>query len=155
VIDKAAPWWRLLLTPGRVALTETGMSPDTPIEGEVLTPDELKRREAHVRQNFWAKLKSVIRRVPFAKDLVAAFYCATDPETPLKVKAVLLGALAYFIMPIDVVPDVLVGLGLSDDAAVLAVAIKLVADAILPRHRAAAEEALREKLETGSDAKPV
>ena len=53
-------------------------------------------------------------------------------------RAVLLGALAYFVMPFDALPDLLPMLGFADDAAVLAAAIKLVSDAILPEHRDAA-----------------
>lgn len=126
-----------------------------PIEGEVLTPDELKRREARVREKFWRKLRGVARRIPFTEDLLAAYYCAFDPKTPLRVKATLLGALAYFIMPVDLVPDMLLGLGFTDDAAVLAIAIKMVASNILPTHRDAARGALDDRLLDGSDAREI
>jgi uncharacterized membrane protein YkvA (DUF1232 family) len=58
------------------------------------------------------------------------------------VRAVLLGALAYFVLPLDAVPDVLPVLGLTDDAAVLAGTIKLVWSHIQPVHRDAARGAL-------------
>ena len=99
-------------------------------------------REAHVRRNFWGKLKRVIARIPFAEDLVAAYYCAMDSRTPTRVRATLLGALAYFIMPVDAIPDVIAGLGFSDDAAVLAMVIGLVSSHITPEHRLAAARAL-------------
>ena len=54
----------------------------------------------------------MLARIPFAEDLVAAYYCALDRDTPGYVRAVLFGALAYFVLPIDVVPDFLAGLGL-------------------------------------------
>jgi uncharacterized membrane protein YkvA (DUF1232 family) len=63
--------------------------------------------EAAIARDFWPKLKRSLARIPFAEDVLAAFYCAFDPATPLKVKGILLAALAYFIMPIDVIPDVL------------------------------------------------
>jgi uncharacterized membrane protein YkvA (DUF1232 family) len=50
--------------------------------------------EAGVRRDFWAKLKRVSRRIPFAEDLVAAYFCTLDPATPRRVKLVLLGAIA-------------------------------------------------------------
>jgi uncharacterized membrane protein YkvA (DUF1232 family) len=50
---------------------------------------------------------------------VAAFYCALDPATPLPIRATLFGALAYFVMPFDAIPDFIVGLGYTDDAAIL------------------------------------
>ena len=46
------------------------------------------------------------------------------------------------MLPVDAIPDVLPVIGFTDDAAVLAVAIKLVAGAIRPEHRAAARDAL-------------
>lgn len=120
----------------------TSRSAEQPVDGEVLTPEELAQREAKVRKGFWAKLRKVARRIPFAEDLVAAYYCAMDPATPIRVRGTLLGALAYFILPIDAIPDMIFGLGFTDDAAVLAIAIKVVASHILPRHRDAARQAL-------------
>ena len=93
-------------------------------------------------ERFWKKLKRVMARIPFAEDLVAAYYCAADPETPAYVRAVLLGAVAYFILPVDMVPDILAGLGFTDDASVLAAALAAVGRHLQPRHRALAQEAL-------------
>jgi uncharacterized membrane protein YkvA (DUF1232 family) len=73
-----------------------------------------------------------------AEDLVAAYYCAFDRDTPAHVKAALVGARAYFVLPADAVPDVLPMLGFADDAAVLAAAVRLVAGAIRAEHRQAA-----------------
>lgn len=93
-------------------------------------------------ERFWKKLKRVLTRIPFAEDLVAAYYCAADKETPAYVRAVLLGAVAYFILPIDVVPDILAGLGFTDDASVLAAAVAAVGRHLQPRHRERARRAL-------------
>jgi len=98
--------------------------------------------EAGLRRQFWRKLKSLASRLPFAEDLIAAHYCAFDRQTPLHVKAALVGALAYFVLPADVIPDVLPLVGYSDDAAVLATAIKLVSSHIKPDHREAAQQTL-------------
>ena len=95
-----------------------------------------------LRRSFWRKTRRVAAQIPFAGDLLAAYYCAFDRDTPLQVKATLLGAIAYFVLPIDAIPDVMPVLGFTDDAAVLATAIKLVADHILPVHRDAARNAL-------------
>ena len=104
--------------------------------------DSLERDRAHVRKEFWAKMKRVAARLPFAEDLLSAYYCAFDRQTPRHVQAALIGALAYFILPFDAIPDFLPVLGFTDDAAVLATAIKLVASHITPDHRAAARGAL-------------
>jgi uncharacterized membrane protein YkvA (DUF1232 family) len=101
-----------------------------------------ERDEARVRNDFWRKARRVAAGLPFAEDLLAAYYCAFDRKTPLQVKGALVGALAYFVLPFDFVPDVLPIIGFTDDAAVLAAAIKLVASSITDDHRAAARQAL-------------
>jgi uncharacterized membrane protein YkvA (DUF1232 family) len=95
-----------------------------------------------VRRGFWRKVKRVAASIPFAEDLLTAYYCAFDRATPTQVRAVLIGALAYFVLPFDAVPDFLPVLGFTDDAAVLATALKLVLDHIRPEHREAAKRAL-------------
>jgi len=98
--------------------------------------------EKTVRAGFWPKVARFAGKLPFAEDLLAAYYCAFDRNTPNQVRFILLGALAYFVMPIDVVPDLLPVFGFADDAAVLAAALKAVSDAIRPEHREAAKRKL-------------
>src|SRR5688500_14349945 len=86
--------------------------------------------EERLKRRFWEKLRRVAGKIPFAEDLVAAFYCASDPQTPKRVKLILLGAIAYFIFPTDAVADLLPLVGFADDAAVLAAAITQVAGSI-------------------------
>ena len=104
--------------------------------------DRLAQDSESVRRRFWIKFKQVVAKLPFAEDLLAAYYCAFDRETPRHVQLALLGALAYFILPFDFMPDMLPILGFTDDAAVLATAIKLVSSHIRPEHRALAKEKL-------------
>jgi len=98
--------------------------------------------EARVTAGFWPKIKSVAARIPFAEDALAAYYCALDRQTPLHVRTILWGALAYFVLPFDVIPDYLPLIGYTDDAAVLATAIQMVASNLKPDHREAARRAL-------------
>ena len=105
--------------------------------------DDDGKNEA-LRRRFWRKARRVAASVPFSGELLAAYYCAFDRATPLPVKASLVGALAYFVLPADAIPDVLPVLGFTDDAAVLAAAIKLVASHIRPEHRDAAKDKLEE-----------
>ncbi len=109
-------------------------------------------RERKVRRDFWAKLKRFAGMVPFVEDLVAAYYCALDPATPMRVRAMLLAALAYFIMPADIIPDLIAGLGFADDAALLTAVIGMVATHITPTHRAAAARALDKELPSANAA---
>ena len=100
------------------------------------------REKAYVRRGFWTKLKRLAVSLPFVEDLLAAYYCAFDRATPRHVQMTLIGALAYFVLPFDFIPDMIPILGLTDDAAVLATALKLVADHITPEHRAAAKRTI-------------
>ena len=110
--------------------------------------DRLAQDRESVRRRFWKKLKQVVAKLPFAEDLLAAYYCAFDKQTPRHVQAALLGAIAYFVLPFDFVPDVLPVLGFTDDAAILATAIRMVAGHITPEHRDAARSALKRGVET-------
>ncbi len=109
--------------------------------------DDLARDPESVRKRFRAKFRRVAARLPFAEDLLSAYYCAFDLQTPRHVQAALLGAIAYFILPFDFIPDMLPVLGFTDDAAVLATAIRLVAAHITPEHREAARARLRRMAE--------
>ena len=94
--------------------------------------------ESALRRKFWRKLKREVASVPFLEDVLTAHYCAFDRNTPVHVKAVLIGAIAYFVMPDDLIPDYLPIIGYADDAAVLGMAIKLMSSHIKPEHREAA-----------------
>ncbi len=102
------------------------------------------REESLVRCGFWRKTKRVAARLPFAHDLLAAYYCAFDHDTPLHVKTALIGVLAYFVMPADVIPDILPALGYVDDATAVLTTVRLVAEHIRPVHREVAQAALEQ-----------
>lgn len=115
--------------------------------GEILMPGTTKqnrRREDRVRRRFWGTLKRAARQVPFMEEVVAGYYCALDDSTPSRVRGILLAALAYFVLPLDFVPDVLAGIGFTDDVAVLAAALNAVRSHITPAHRLAARQALED-----------
>ena len=104
--------------------------------------DRLAQDRESVRRRFWTKFKRVVAHLPFAEDLLAAYYCAFDRQTPMQVRMILLGALAYFVLPTDAIPDIMPVLGFTDDAAVLAAAVKVAMSAIQPEHREAARRKL-------------
>lgn len=109
---------------------------------------KMRAREEKVRTHFWSKLRSFAAYVPFAEDLAAAFFCATDANTPLKVRGTLLAALAYFILPTDMVPDFIAGIGFTDDLAVITAALTLVQGHVTDEHRARARETLTSNTRT-------
>ena len=108
--------------------------------------DRLAEDRESVRKRFWIKLKQVAARLPFTEDVLAAYYCAFDKQTPRHVQVALLGAIAYFILPFDFIPDMMPVIGFTDDAAILATAIRLVANHITEDHREAARAALKRGL---------
>lgn len=117
---------------------------------EILMPGDeshQKENETKVRDRFWDKAKAVANRIPFMDEVFAAYYCALDPETPPKVRGILLASLVYFILPLDSIPDFLVGFGLTDDIAVLTAAFTAVKSHIKQSHR----DAARKKLELETD----
>ena len=111
----------------------------------------ITQNEETVRRGFWPKLGRVLSYVPFAEDAVASFYCAFDTATPLRAKGVLLGALAYFVMPVDVIPDFILGLGFTDDLTVLAAAMGMIRTHLKPVHREQAKGAI-ERIRRGAAA---
>jgi uncharacterized membrane protein YkvA (DUF1232 family) len=96
---------------------------------------QFERDERQVRDGFWHKARKTLGKVPFTEDAVAAFYCAIDSATPLPIRATLFGALAYFVMPFDIIPDFIAGLGYTDDAAVLLAAFTAASSHITDTHR--------------------
>ena len=118
---------------------------DTVLHGEVLAP-EAKAQEKTVRSRFWRTVKRAARQIPFIDDVIAGYYCAIDRKTPARVRTTLLGALAYFVLPLDLIPDFIIGTGFADDVTVLFGALTMVQSHILPRHREAAKRALDEHL---------
>ncbi len=120
--------------------------------GEILLPgdeDTQNRREKTVRQKFWPTFRRAVRQIPFSRDVVAGFYCALDPQTPARVRGVLLAALAYFVLPVDIVPDIFAVIGFSDDVAVLSAAFAMVRGNIRPSHYEAADRVLADRFEDG------
>lgn len=104
----------------------------------------IDRDASRVRAEFWRTVRRAARHIPFMEDVVAAYYCAFDEDTPLRAKGILLAALGYFVLPADAIPDVVVGLGFTDDITVLMAAITAVRAHVKPAHKLAAREALEQ-----------
>jgi uncharacterized membrane protein YkvA (DUF1232 family) len=109
---------------------------------DLLSPATYKNNEETVRKTFWNVLKRNLARLPFADQIIAAYFAAFDAATPLRTKAMLLAALAYFVLPFDVVPDFILGLGFTDDMTVLATAFALIRSHVTEAHLERAREAI-------------
>ncbi|MDH3194952.1 MAG: YkvA family protein [Hyphomicrobiales bacterium] len=128
------------------------MARDEP-EIEILGPED-EKKQAHIRAKFWPTVKKALRTIPFMDEVVAAYFAMLDPQTPARPRLILIGALAYFVLPFDLVPDIIFGVGFLDDASILAAAIASVRSSITDDHREAARRALAEGPEdAGSESK--
>ena len=116
---------------------------------KALVPSVQKVNEMRVRRGFWPKVRRTAARIPFADQLLSVWFAARDPATPTTAKGIMLGALAYFVLPIDAIPDIFAGIGFTDDAAVITAVIATLGANIRKRHREAARAAL-DKLKTRS-----
>jgi uncharacterized membrane protein YkvA (DUF1232 family) len=96
-------------------------------------------------ESFWSKVAKYALQAGRGLILTALtlFFCAMDPDTPKWAKAVIIGALGYFIAVLDAIPDFTPIVGYSDDLGALTVALATVAVHIKPEHRERAEQALK------------
>ncbi len=108
--------------------------------GRALVPAVMKLNEKRVDEGFWPKMIRVAARVPFAKQALSVWYCAKDDDTPIAAKGMMLAALAYFVLPVDAIPDVIAGLGYTDDAAVFTALMAIVGRNLKPKHKLAAKQ---------------
>ena len=94
----------------------------------------------------WTKLKKVARKAgrKAVYYVLVLYYVARDPAVPRSLKLKVLGALGYFILPLDFIPDVILGLGFTDDLAALAWALFTMRKYITPEIERKARERLRE-----------
>lgn len=118
-------------------------------------PEKYRRDRRRVERSFWPKIRRMLGQVPLVEDALAAYYCAMDRDTPAYVRAVLMSALAYFVVPSDLAPDFLAVVGFTDDAAVIAIAINTVAPHIKDHHRDKARRALEERNQAGPEQESV
>lgn len=124
----------------------TNAKPITPEEAldpsRALVPSIQRVNEVRVQKGFWPKIRRTAARIPFARQAISVYYSARDPETPMAAKGMMLGGLAYFVLPIDAIPDIFAGIGFTDDAAVIAALIATLGAHIKRRHTEQAEAAL-------------
>ena len=94
----------------------------------------------------WKKLKKVAKKAgrKAVYYVLVLYYVSRDPAVPTGLKLKVLGALGYFILPLDFIPDVILGLGFTDDLAALAWALFTMRKHITPEVEKKARERLRE-----------
>jgi uncharacterized membrane protein YkvA (DUF1232 family) len=85
--------------------------------------------EQYSEDSLFEKIKKVAKAagIKVIYYVLIAYYLLKKPEVPKKEKAIIIGALGYFIMPLDLVPDFTAGVGYVDDLGALALALGKVA----------------------------
>lgn len=116
------------------------------IRGVLADPARHRRNEQRVRDGFWQRFRRIAGHIPFAVDVLAAFYCATDPNTSFRVRAILFAALVGFLWPSSFIPRLAFAVGILDEAAMLMIFVRTLGGAIKPEHYAHAREVLRRGL---------
>lgn len=110
-------------------------------------PEELSSHQAsYSEESFWDKVKGFAQKIGSTGLFYALvlYYMTLDDKVPLPQKAIIMGALGYLILPIDVIPDALLGVGFTDDIGVMLTALKAVRDNITSEHLKSAEAKLKE-----------
>ena len=100
-------------------------------------------------ESFWKKIQRTVLKASreVVEKALTLYFCLQDPDTPAKAKAVIVSALGYLIFPMDAIPDAILGLGFSDDLAVLVAALAMVATHIKPVHVNKAREKMTQWFE--------
>jgi uncharacterized membrane protein YkvA (DUF1232 family) len=95
--------------------------------------------------SFWEKIKNYAGAagIDVIEKALILYYCLIDRDTPAWAKAVIIGALGYFVVPVDLIPDVIPVAGYSDDLGGLLSALTMVAIHIKSEHKAAAKDRLK------------
>ncbi|MDA8428858.1 MAG: YkvA family protein [Geobacteraceae bacterium] len=96
--------------------------------------------------SFWEKIAGFAKKAgsEVIEKALILFYVLQDSETPLWARTVVVGALGYFISPLDAIPDVIPLAGFTDDLAVLAGACLTVGACINAEHKAKAASKVSE-----------
>ncbi len=107
-----------------------------------LVPTDIESYGRHYDDHsLFSKIKAVAakagRKVIY--HVLLLYYMLTDAHIPLKHKRLIVGVLGYFILPIDLIPDILPGTGFVDDLLALLYVVKALHDCITPEIKAKAE----------------
>ncbi|MVW64172.1 DUF1232 domain-containing protein [Massilia sp. NEAU-DD11] len=94
--------------------------------------------------SFWSKVKNFAKAAgrEVIEKALWLYYAAQAPETPVWAKTAIYAALAYFVMPLDAIPDVVPVVGYTDDLGTLAAAVGTVSMYITADVKAQAQQKL-------------
>ena len=104
-----------------------------------------KYEKEYSESNLWDKIAKVAKKAgrEVVYNALLLFYALQSDKVSVKEKAMIIGALGYFILPIDLIPDAIIGLGFTDDLAVIVAVLKQL-DCIDANVKAQAENKMKE-----------
>lgn len=119
---------------------------DKSVEAVLSATDDAEKSEL-VNQKFLPKARNLAVKLPFVRDLLAGYNCVLDNETPRSVKAAIIIPLAYFVMPVDAIPDIIPAAGYTDDLGLWLASVKLFGSHINPSHYEKADFTIQSSME--------
>ncbi len=96
------------------------------------TEGKINEAAEEVESKLWVKLEKVGEKISFAKDLMALYRYLVDGGIGWQRKAVVAGALIYFIVPFDAIPDLAPLFGYMDDLGVIGATLKFLGSELIP-----------------------
>lgn len=96
------------------------------LSSEYETNEKYDEGKEYIDENFWSKIERVGSKLSFTKDLKALYNYFVDPSISWYRKSIVVGALIYFIVPIDSIPDIAPLIGYLDDLGVITATIKFL-----------------------------
>jgi uncharacterized membrane protein YkvA (DUF1232 family) len=88
----------------------------------------------YTRSSLWPKTRRMLGRLRFLRQVIAIYYCAIDRGTPWAARGFALLAVAYFLVPIDLIPDWIPAIGFVDDGFIIAAAIRILGRYVTDEH---------------------
>ncbi len=99
---------------------------------EVASEEEANVKIEEIDESLWAKLERTGKKISFTRDIIALYNYIKDDKVAWYRKAIVIGALLYFIIPVDAIPDLSPLVGYLDDLGVITAVIKYMGSEILP-----------------------
>jgi uncharacterized membrane protein YkvA (DUF1232 family) len=96
------------------------------------SPEKIRHGEEEIEEGLWNKLERVGKKINFAKDVKALYKYMRDTDVPWYRKSIVIGALIYFISPIDTIPDLVPLVGYLDDLGVIMAVLKFMGSELIP-----------------------
>ncbi len=100
------------------------------------TEEKVNEATDEVEGKLWVKLEKVGKKISFAKDLMALYHYLIDNTVSWHRKTIVAGALIYFIVPFDAIPDLAPLFGYMDDLGVIAATLKFLGSELIPYYDA-------------------